>query len=216
MSGAKPRLLDLFCGAGGCAVGYSRAGFEVACGVDKEPQPNYPYPFVQADVFDLDEKWLRSFDFIHASPPCQAYTPLKARQNGKEYPDLLKPTRELLQRVGRPYAIENVPAAPMAHQVTLCGCMFDLRVYRARRFETSILVWQPEHKPHLRKTSTKKRRTDFAAGMNISVTGDVGSWVGEACMGIDWMTGQELSQAIPPAYTAWLGAQLRWAIGAAV
>lgn len=199
-----PRLLDLFCGAGGAGEGYRRAGFDVV-GVDINPMPNNPHEFIQADAmtFPLD-----GFDAIHASPPCQQFTPLRARQAWKEYPDLVDATRKRLWASGVPFVIENVMGAPLTHGVVLCGCMFGLRVYRARRFESSVFMWQPQHGPHDRLTSTKKRRKDFAAGMNISVTGDVGSWVGPACMGIDWMNGNELSQAIPPDYTEWIGKRL--------
>lgn len=201
---SKPRLLDLYCGAGGAAMGYARAGFEVV-GVDIKPQPRYPFEFIQADAttFSLD-----GFDVVHASPPCQEYTPLRARQNGRHYPDLIASTRELLELAKVPWVIENVPNSPLRHYITLCGNSFGLRTYRHRRFETSWLMFQPEHRSHTVATSTKKRRKDFDAGMNISITGDVGSWLGPACMGIDWMTGNELSQAIPPAYTEYIGKQL--------
>jgi DNA (cytosine-5)-methyltransferase 1 len=204
-------------------MGYYRAGFDVI-GIDKEHQPNYPFEFYQADAIDVltDFNWLDFYsdthtngsikraDFValHASPPCQQYTPLRARQGWKEYPDLLSQVRTELLKVGLPWIIENVPSAPMKHHVTLCGGMFGLRTYRHRRFETSWLIFQPHHPEHTVKTSTKKRRKDFDAGMNISITGDVGSYFGPACMGIDWMNGNELSQAIPPAYTEFIGRQL--------
>ena len=215
---SRPVLLDLFCGAGGAAMGYHRAGFDVV-GVDIEPQPRYPFRFIQADVMDILEErtqrlvppWWR-FDAIHASPPCQQYTPLRARQAWKEYPDLIAPVRAALQRVethvGTPFVIENVPNAPLNHYITLCGGMFGLRTYRHRRFETSWLMFKPHHPAHVAKTSTKKRRSLFDAGYHISITGDVGSWLGPACMGIDWMHGNELSQSIPPAYTQYIGTQL--------
>ena len=198
------RLLDLFCGAGGSAVGYHRAGFEVV-GVDHLPQKNYPFEFHLADAMTYP---LEGFDVIHASPPCQEYTPLRARQNGKHYPDLVAPTRQRLAAVAATWVIENVPGAPLDHWFYLCGGMFGLRTYRHRRFECSCLVMQPHHPRHIAKTSTKRRRRDFDAGMHISITGDVGSWLGPACMGIDWMTGNELSQAIPPAYTFYIGTRL--------
>jgi len=206
----RPRLLDLFCGAGGAAMGYHRAGFEVV-GVDIKPQPRYPFKFIQADAMEFP---LEGFDAIHASPPCQAYTPLKARQNGKRYPDLLAPTRERLVGSGMSWVIENVPNSPLHYYITLCANAFGLRTYRHRRFETSWMLMQPSHPPHFAKTSTKNRRKDFDAGMHISVTGDVGSWVGPACMGIDWMTGDELSQALPPAYTEYVGRELLKAVTA--
>jgi DNA (cytosine-5)-methyltransferase 1 len=203
------KLLDLFCGAGGCAVGYYRAGFTEIVGVDLHPQPRYPYHFARADALEfLAGVKLGEFDLIHASPPCQAYTSLRALQPGKEYPNLMAATREALKATGIPWVVENVPGSPMGYYVTLCGTMFGLRTYRHRRFETSELLMQPPHPPHLVKTSTKKRRRDLDAGMFVSVTGDVGSHVGPLCMGIDWMTGRELSQAIPPAYTEWIGREM--------
>ncbi|MFC8529163.1 DNA methylase, partial [Nocardia sp. NPDC057227] len=109
----------------------------------------------------------------------------------------------------RPWIVENVMGARMRRDVVLCGSMFGLRTYRHRQFAIDsripLLPPVPWHPPHRVRTSTRARREAFAAGMNISVTGDVGTWVGPACMGIDWMTGNELSQAIPPAYTHHLG-----------
>lgn len=202
----KPRLLDLFCGAGGAAMGYHRAGFEVV-GVDINPQPHYPFEFHQSDAltFPLD-----GFDAIHASPPCQRYSALKSKTT-REWPDLVKPVRERLIGTGLPYVIENVMPAPLLHGAKLCGSMFGLRTHRHRRFETSFLILQPTlhtYGVELPRTTTRKRRKDYADGAFISVTGDVGSYVGPTAMGIDWMTGDELSEAIPPAYTEWIGAQL--------
>lgn len=217
----RPRLLDLFCGAGGCSVGYHRAGFDVV-GVDMEPMPRYPFEFRQADALDvlagvnLD---LRpdQFDAIHASPPCQAYSVATAtlRATGTEYPNLLAPTRALLERTGLPWVIENVPGAPMRADYRLCGCMFDLPLLRRERwFETS---WR----------GFSLRSPCHHDGPALSVTGNgVGGGNGQrgrltahlghaptihdsrTAMGIDWMTITELSQAIPPAYTEYIGAQL--------
>lgn len=228
---SKPRLLDLFCGAGGCAVGYSRAGFEVV-GVDIKPQKRYPFGFVEGDalvilrhllnggrirVEPMDDAapvyGLADFDAIHASPPCQAYTPLKALHAHKDYPDLLGPTRQLLIEVGKPWVIENVPGAPLHYGVMLCGTMFGLRVYRHRWFETPFLIFQPQHPRHRIPAGApgtkggRGRKAHYLAGGFVTVCGNVGSYAGEA-MGIDWMTGEELSQAIPPAYTEWVGRQL--------
>lgn len=188
-------------------MGYFRAGFTEIVGIDIEPQPRYPFTFVQGDALcpPVD---LSQFDAIHASPPCQAYTPLRAVNAPREWPDLLDATRRMLVSTGKPFVIENVMSAPLRGDVVLCGQMFGLRTYRHRRFEISHLIFKPEHVPHTRKTSTKKRKKCFEAGMNISVTGDVGNWIGPAVMGIDWMSGNELSQAIPPAYTEWIGREL--------
>jgi DNA (cytosine-5)-methyltransferase 1 len=198
--------LDLFCGAGGASVGYARAGFEVV-GVDIAPQPNYPFTFYQDDAmtFRLD-----GFDAIHASPPCQLYSALKVKTT-KDWPDLIAPTRERLRAAGVPYVIENVMPAPLLGGVVLCGSMFGLRTHRHRRFETPWLILQPtlhEHGTPIPRTTTRKRRKDYADGSFISVTGDVGSYVGPTAMGIDWMTGNELSEAIPPAYTEFIGREL--------
>lgn len=204
----KPRLLDLFSGAGGCARGYQMAGFHVT-GVDVKPQPRYAGDvFIQADALAYVAEHGHKFDAISASPPCQAYTPLRALQGDKEYPDMVDDTRDALVSTGRPWVIENVMSAPLRGGIYLCGGMFGLRTYRHRRFETSFLIMQPEHPKHVIKTSTKKRRACWDAGMHVSVTGDVGTYVGRLAMGIDWMTGNELSQAIPPAYTHFIGDQL--------
>jgi DNA (cytosine-5)-methyltransferase 1 len=198
----EPRALDLFCGAGGTARGLQEAGYHVT-GVDIRSQPRYVGDrFVQADAMAID--WT-GYDLIWASPPCQAYTPLRALQKDKEYPDLIAPVRKRLIETGTPWIMENVPGAPMHYYITLCGSMFGLRTYRHRRFETSHMLFQPPHPRHVVKTSTKKRRACWDAGLNISVTGDVGTYVGRLAMGIDWMTGAELSQAIPPAYSRFLG-----------
>lgn len=184
-------------------MGLRRAGFEVV-GVDNKPQPRHPFPFVQADALEPPFN-LSDFDLIWASPPCQQYTPLRARQNWKEYPDLVAAVRDMLLASGRPWVIENVPGSPLGYYITLCGGMFGLRTYRHRRFETSWLMFQPDHPPHTVKTSTKKRRACWDAGLHVSVTGNVGTYVGREAMGIEWMTGAELSQAVPPAYAEFIG-----------
>lgn len=203
----KPRLLDLFSGAGGAGEGYARAGFDVL-GVDIRPMPRNPHLFVQADALEFLQRNGKHFDVIHASPPCQAYTPLRALSPDKQYPDLIAATRTLLIASGKPYVMENVMAAPLTHGVMLCGAMFGLRTYRHRQFESNVFMWQPEHPEHTALTATSNRREAFEQGMNVSITGDVGTWAGPACMGIDWMNGDELSQAIPPAYTQWVGERI--------
>jgi DNA (cytosine-5)-methyltransferase 1 len=202
------RLLDLFCGAGGAAMGYDRAGFDVT-GVDNRPQPRFPFAFVQADALEYVAAHGHEFDVIHASPPCQAYTPLRAVDK-REYPDLVGATRKALQATGKPYVIENVPGAPLQHPIALCGGMFPgLRVYRHRLFESSELLLAPSHPKHVVKaTGTQRgRKAHYEAGGFITITGDVGTYCGGA-MEIDWMNGDELSQAIPPAYTEHIGRQL--------
>lgn len=207
----RPRLLDLYCKAGGASKGYHLAGFDVV-GVDIEDQPNYPFEFHRADALEFLAAHGHEFDAIAASPPCHDHTTLSSRAgvNGSGW--LLDATLEALAGQPRPWIVENVMGARMRADVVLCGSMFGLRTYRHRKFAIDPRVpWLPPvpwHPVHRVRTSTKDRRAGFAAGMNVSITGDVGSWVGPACMGIDWMTGNELAQAIPPAYTEHLGRHL--------
>lgn len=207
----RPLLLDLFCGAGGAAVGYHRAGFDVI-GVDIKPQPRYPFEFVQADAMAFP---LAGFDAIHASPPCQDHSVMSGQQGIHGTGWMLAATRDRLAAGGAPWVIENVPGAPMRADFMLCGSMFGLRTRRHRRFELDlrvpILLSVPPHSNRAcraRRSVTRQRIASLAAGLNISVTGNVGSTVGPLTMGIDWMIGTELSQAIPPAYTEWIGRQL--------
>ena len=200
----RPRLLDLCCKAGGCSVGYARAGFDVI-GVDIEPQPNYPYEFHQADAltFPLD-----GFDVIHASPPCQRYM-RSGNVDREKHPDLLGPVRDRLIEVGVPYVIENVPGAPMRADLLLCGSMFGLAVRRHRWFETNAPLppWPPFTCDHSRPVAGvyghPHGRNGAAKGMLPS---DLATW--SEAMGIDWMTAAELSSAIPPAYTEFIGGLL--------
>jgi len=208
---SRPKLLDLFCGAGGCSVGYHRAGFDVT-GVDARPQPSYPFAFVQADALAYLGEHGREYDAVHASPPCQRYSiTRRIHGNGETHPDLLEPTRAALVSNGRPWIIENVPGAPVRFPVLLCGLMFGLRVFRHRLFESSVLLFCPPHPEHPTGNctgagvgySTGKEGYVCVAGNNFN------RQAGAAAMGIDWMrTRQELAQAIPPAYTEYLGRQL--------
>lgn len=208
----KPRLLDAFCGAGGAGMGYHRAGFEVV-GVDIKPQPRYPFEFHQGDALEFIERYGREFDVIHASPLCQPFTPLVNLPNvTKKYPDLIKPTRKLLKYIGKPYIIENVPGSPLINPLMLCGSMFPgLRVYRHRLFECNpSIYWPPASCNHSYKMPPSKgvyhtlKDYDFitCAGHHFEAKS------GRIAMQIDWMTRKELSQAIPPAYTEWLGKQI--------
>jgi DNA (cytosine-5)-methyltransferase 1 len=201
----KPRLLDLFCGAGGAAMGYARAGFEVV-GVDIKPQPHYPFEFIQADALDWGVTWSGSFDAIHASPPCQAFTNARTIHGVGDHKDLLTPTRTLLEATGLPWVIENVPGAPMRPDVVLCGSQFGLEdpgvggLVRHRWFEFS-------HPPaHLLPPCQHSKATISVFGHGGHIYHGVASW--RRAMGIDWMMRDELSQAIPPAYTEWIGKQL--------
>jgi len=214
------RLLDLFSGAGGAAMGYARAGF-VVTGVDRRSQPNYPFRFLKGDVFDvIDRIDLGRFDAIHASPPCQRYSDL-ARRNGNadEWPDLVAPVRDRLRSSGRPYVIENVEGAPLIDPVILCGTMFPgLRVLRHRLFESNIPLTAPVHPPHPLVFTHDKRKAQYGkldqATAFVMVNGGGNATVANKAdaMGIDWMTGGELNEAIPPAYTRHLGRQVRRAL----
>ena len=217
----RPLLLDLFCCAGGAAMGYHRAGFDVV-GVDLAVQPNYPFPFVHADALDLDVD-LSQFDAIHASPPCQRYSDLAYRNgNAEDWPDLVAPVRAMLQAAGVPYVIENVEGAPLIDPTMLCGTMFPgLRVLRHRLFETSFPLTAPPHRtPHPLVFTHDRRKAHFGKldqdTSFVQVTGGGNCTVANArdAMGIDWMTKDELNEAIPPAYTEHIGAQLMAHIGA--
>jgi DNA (cytosine-5)-methyltransferase 1 len=142
------KLLDLFCGAGGSAVGYSRAGFTEILGIDNRPQKRYPFAFRQADALEfLAGVKPGEFDLIHASPPCQAYTRARVL-HARQHPDLVEATRTALQRTGCPYVIENVVGAPLLYPVVLCGLMFGLKVFRYRLFETDGWLLSPPHLDH--------------------------------------------------------------------
>lgn len=211
------RLLDLFCGAGGAAMGYHRAGFEVV-GVDHKPQPHYPFEFHQADALAYP---LEGFDAYHASPPCQAYSRLRHLPwlKGREYPRLIEPTRRHLEATGKPYVIENVADAPVWGN-ELCGAALGLQISRHRRFECSFLILFPPCPGHQtiqpgRATLGKRyAQQGHVTGIpkEISRNSEAGHFSGVAlareAMGIDWMTQAELSQAIPPAYTEFIGTWL--------
>lgn len=223
----RPRLLDLFSGAGGSAVGYHRAGFEVV-GVDIEPQPHYPFEFVQADALAMLEKVAvfrpRLFAAVHASPPCQHYSVLRHANvtKGSDAPDLVAATREGLVATGLPWVMENVPGAPMSNAIVLCGSMFglgagDRQLRRHRLFESSELLLQPQCH-HVGEAigvygGGPVGRYTFENGIRAGLKGRRGGYQGtiaekREAMQVDWMTAAELNQAIPPSYTEFLGAQL--------
>ncbi len=215
----RPRLLDLFCGAGGAAMGYSRAGFDVV-GVDIRPQPHYPFEFVQGDALDVlrDGFWperhtkfyVSDFDAIHASPPCQAYS----QMSRGDHPRLIEPVRDLLRQSGLPYVIENIPRAPLEAPTILCGSSFGLRVRRHRAFETSWPMLGPPCAHGQQSSNPHRLRWPYEPREDAIVPVYGGGQVGfpiarcREAMGISWMTQEELKEAIPPAYTELIGAQL--------
>lgn len=215
----RPRMLDLFCGAGGASMGYFRAGWDVI-GVDIATQPHYPFPFIRADALRVP---LRGYDAIHASPPCQAHSPLRALPNVRPHLDLVGATRARLVRSGIPYVIENVPGAPLRQPIILCGSMFNLWVRRHRLFETSFpvrrlrcdhpgqdmrspgfTVYRYHSGRAVPQTSTVVGVYGRGQGRGI---GEVEDW--KRAMDIDWMVRDELAQAIPPAYTQYIGHELK-------
>lgn len=194
----KPKLLDLFCCAGGAGMGYSRAGFDVT-GIDINPQPHYPFNFVQADALEYLSRCGDMYDVIHASPPCQRYSEIQKIVKTKEkWPDLLDPTRQALIKTGKPWVIENVEGAPMAVDLLLCGSMFGLGMIRHRIFESNFLPFvlvPPCHHEDM--------YDPWHYGTNQRVEMSSG-------MGIDWfMTREEVREAVPPAYTEFIGMQLQ-------
>ena len=223
----KPRLLDLFCGAGGAAKGYQRAGFNVV-GVDIKSQPHYcGDEFYQADALTYP---LEGFDAYHASPPCQAYSRLRYLPwlKGRNYPALIEATRELLVVTGKPWVIENVADAPLGQKysyIMLCGwSLAELPIYRHRLFESNVAMLAPGHRRHPAVIYPGRHLGVFgftkgvprSYGTFVSLVGHDGTRnlpKAKEALGIDWMTGLELTQAIPPAYTHYVGLYLLLSLG---
>ncbi|MEU7020954.1 DNA methylase [Streptomyces sp. NPDC046203] len=219
---ARPRLLDLFCCAGGAAAGYAAAGFDVV-GVDIRPRPHYPFTFVQADALDFLADLIATgeigrFAFVHTSPPCQAGCALTVGTNqsrgwGRSHVDLVPATRRLLEASGLPYVIEQPNGkAEIRKDLTLCGEMFGLGVLRHRNFELGRWsVEQPAHQPH-RGRVRGWRHGRYHDGPYVAAYGNGGGKPSvpelQTAMGITWTdVREELTEAIPPAYSQWIGAQ---------
>lgn len=212
----RPRLLDLFCGAGGAAMGYHRAGFDVV-GVDIEPQPNYPFEFIRCDALAYVEAVaegglrLTELSAIHASPPCIRWTALPLTTEQRErHPDLIAPLRPLLNSTGLPYVIENVPRAPLRGAALICGATMGLKVIVHRKFEANWLLMTagcscPADATTRHGFVNRRPRGPLANGRKIPRRGE-DHWRAEA--GLDWLTGQAARNAIPPAYTEYIGRQL--------
>ena len=216
----KPRLLDLFCSAGGASMGYHRAGFEVV-GVDIEQQPNYPFEFHRADALEFLANHAAEFDALAGSPPCQRYSQMSNCRVGVagRYPALVDAVRAAFAASGLPWVIENVAGAGLAEQpdllgangLLLCGAMFGADLYRHRMFESSVPLSQPHHPPHLIPAS---KAGHWQPGSVISVAGNCSPIaLAREVMGIDWMTRAELAESIPPAFTEFIGEQLLAHIG---
>ena len=198
-------------------MGYYRAGFDNITGIDIAPMPRYPFKFIQAEAFKYLPEHGKEYDFIHASPVCKGYSKLAGLWQDREYPDDIPVLRELLIETGRPYVIENVVGAPLRDYVMLCGSMFGLRVYRHRLFECNPqITFSPRSCNHLGKASSNKAlKKEIGSTPNLTDY-DILTVAGhdfiledaKIAMGIDWMQQSEISQAIPPAYTEWIGKRI--------
>jgi DNA (cytosine-5)-methyltransferase 1 len=223
---SRPRLLDLFCGAGGAAMGYHLAGFDVV-GVDIKPQPHYPFEFIQGDALEF-VKWIHvscsptcrdGFDAIHASPPCQEFSTMRNRRrvegHQSEYGDLLSPTLRLLRGLTVPWVVENVVGARrlMANPLLLEGAMFGLGVHRPRLFCSNVLLMRPSSgtrgecqigvygdRPDGRRLNTRSDGTIQRAASSLEEA--------QTAMGMDWGDWHGVKEAIPPSYTTFIGEQL--------
>lgn len=222
----RPKLLDLFCGAGGAAMGYHRAGFDVV-GVDVVPQPHFPFEFIQADWEEplgfLPGLWEREGIpyAVHASPPCQRFSQMtKKWGRSGDHPDLIEPVQYALRALSDgdtvvPYVIENVPQTPLDDPVLLCGSMFELKAdgYQLRRhriFESNVFFLSPgpcRHEGPALPVYGHAGGSSKRDGLKFPGTA---TW--KAGMDIDWMTGKELAESIPPAFTEYVGRFLQRAI----
>lgn len=208
-------ILDLFTGVFGAGMGYQQAGHTVT-GVDIAPQPDHPGTFIQAEAIEFLREYGGDFDLIHASPPCQGFSAITPKHARDGYPNLITATREEILRLGKPYVIENVVPAvkkgPMRRDLMLCGEMFGLRVVRHRAFECSMFIPQPAHLKH--RAGTKgvgklhygpiKGVEPYYVGVYGHNAGSIREW--QDAMGIYWTNSRHsLAEAIPPAYTWYIG-----------
>lgn len=216
----RPRLLDLCCRGGGASAGYHAAGFDVT-GVDVEPQPYYPFPFIQADALTVD---LSSYDVIAASPPCQRYSTATPAARRDDHADLVQPIRERLQDAVEhgdawAYVIENVPGSPLDNPITICGETLRLGVRRHRLFESNVELYGTPCHHDLGAPVTRVYGSRFSLGrkgLDPETSPEAGceasrsplTDIARTAMGIDWLPWSDLTQAIPPAYTTWIGQQL--------
>ncbi len=209
------RLLDLFCGAGGAAMGYSRAGFTEIVGVDIKPQPRYPFTFVCGDALDFAAQFGHTFDAIHASPPCQRWLSfpkapwMSQESRDRVRPDHLTPMVTLLDALGVPFVVENVATSPLQRTITLCGSSFGLRVRRHRKFATNFWVWplecrHREQGPPIGVYGHGGPKNPGGRGRRYKNRAEASAAMG----GMDWATLREIVEAIPPAYTEYIGRQL--------
>ena len=216
------KLLDLFCGVGGASVGYAQAGFEVR-GVDLKHGKRYPFTYLRADVLDIlkDKEFINQFDVIHASPPCQTHSITKHLRNAQggstSKLDLIPETRAALIASGKPYVIENVVGSPLIDPIQLCGSSFDLKVRRHRLFESNMDLTGSicDHKNQGKPIGVYGSMGDQPQGLNKAngkyvYGGQVARTIQEAqnAMGMDWGIWSEIKEAIPPAFTKYLGHQL--------
>jgi DNA (cytosine-5)-methyltransferase 1 len=211
----KPKLLDLFSGAGGAAYGYKLAGFHIT-GVDKEPQPRYAGDiFIQADALDYVREFGHLYDAIHASPPCQfnlkglnAVNESRGRINN--HVDLIAETREAVIKTNLPFVIENIVGSALIHPIQLCGSSFGLPVKRHRLFESNLLLFALCCQHHIWKEAIYptnfRPKGEIVKSKVVQVYGNTaGSKLWNDAMKIDWMDRKEIQQAIPPAYTQYIG-----------
>lgn len=215
---SRPRLLDLFCGQFGAGYGYHLAGFDVT-GVDIRPIRHRPagVRFIHGDALEYLVEHGHEYDAVHASPPCRAYTVARyGAPVAYKHPDLIGPTRAALKASGRPYAIENVEGAPLVDPVLLCGAMFGLQTYRHRLFETSWdMRLHPGAHPRHRALTARMGRPAAEGEFHSFVGNFSGLETAREVMEMPWANQDGIRQAVPPAYTRFLGAALLQSLEAA-